>query len=146
MAVRTTSKDASDSFRLFDKTSASDRAYVLYKANALDEAKALDDVITSYSIHYTKLYECKELTEAIQNHEIIPYYQAKTDYTNGKVVGVEALARWRSDKRGLVSPGLFIPLIVEMNLTDDFTYYMIYAALKQYKRDYKKQRKNNIKK
>ncbi|WKY46186.1 EAL domain-containing protein [Eubacteriaceae bacterium ES2] len=79
-----------------------------------------------------KIQLYQELTEAIQNHEIIPYYQAKIDHRSCKVVGVEALARWQSPKRGMISPAIFLPLIVEMNLTDDFTNYMIDSTLEQY--------------
>jgi EAL domain-containing protein (putative c-di-GMP-specific phosphodiesterase class I)/GGDEF domain-containing protein len=79
-----------------------------------------------------KIKLMQSLAQALQNGEIIPYYQAKIDYRSDAVVGVEALARWQSPLAGMVSPGIFLPLIVEMHLTDDFTAYMIDSALQQY--------------
>ncbi|WKY47403.1 EAL domain-containing protein [Eubacteriaceae bacterium ES3] len=103
--------------------------------------KLIKDSATTYSEVYQnkmktemeeKIQLFEELSVAMEQHEIIPYYQRKVDYMTGKVVGVEALARWHSKKRGMISPGIFLPLIVEMNLTDDFTDYMIERTLEEY--------------
>jgi len=51
-----------------------------------------------------------ELRDAIENGELKLHYQPEIDLTTRRVVGVEALVRWESPRRGLVSPGDFIPL------------------------------------
>jgi len=58
----------------------------------------------------------KELKEAIKNNEYVMYYQPIIDIKENKVWGVEALLRWNSKKRGLVSPAKFIPILEESGL------------------------------
>ncbi len=72
------------------------------------------------------------LKQAFIENEIIPYYQQKVDYTTGQIIGVEALARWNSKTLGLVSPGEFLPLIHQMNLTNEFNIYMLNKVLEDY--------------
>lgn len=56
-----------------------------------------------------------DLKLAIQNNELLLHYQPQLKMT-GEITGFEALARWRSPKRGMVPPGDFIPLAEESNL------------------------------
>jgi EAL domain-containing protein (putative c-di-GMP-specific phosphodiesterase class I) len=51
-----------------------------------------------------------ELREGIERGELTLHYQPEIDLTTRRVVGVEALVRWNSPRRGVVSPGDFIPL------------------------------------
>lgn len=50
------------------------------------------------------------ITNGMENHEFFPVYQPKVNMRTGQVIGVEALLRWQSPERGLVSPAEFIPL------------------------------------
>ncbi|MBL8994492.1 MAG: EAL domain-containing response regulator [Spirochaetia bacterium] len=52
----------------------------------------------------------EDLFLAIEQKEIIPYFQPKVSLLDGKLCGVEALARWRHPLRGLIGPDVFIPL------------------------------------
>jgi len=61
----------------------------------------------------------KELKEAVKNREFIMNYQPIIDIHKNKVWGVEALLRWKSPKRGLVSPGEFIPILEESGLINE---------------------------
>lgn len=47
----------------------------------------------------------KELRQAIAMDQIVPFYQPKVCLSTGRVVGLEALARWRHPTRGLLTPG-----------------------------------------
>ena len=51
-----------------------------------------------------------ELHEAIEKNQFELYYQPQLNLTTQKIIGAEALIRWHSPERGLVSPAEFIPL------------------------------------
>jgi EAL domain-containing protein (putative c-di-GMP-specific phosphodiesterase class I) len=56
-----------------------------------------------------------ELRSGLKHDEFVLHYQPQVDAT-GRVVAVEALARWQHPKRGLVSPLEFIALAEETGL------------------------------
>jgi diguanylate cyclase (GGDEF)-like protein/PAS domain S-box-containing protein len=51
----------------------------------------------------------QDLKSAIERGEIRLYYQPQASI-DGNIIGFEALARWQHPTRGVVSPGVFIPL------------------------------------
>ena len=57
-----------------------------------------------------------DLREAVRLGEFELYYQPIIRLENDMLSGFEALMRWRSPSRGLVSPGDFIPLAEEIGL------------------------------
>ena len=52
----------------------------------------------------------KSLREALANNELHLVYQPQIDYSDHRVIGVEALLRWQHPQHGFVSPDIFIPL------------------------------------
>ncbi|MFC5549929.1 EAL domain-containing protein [Massilia aerilata] len=62
-----------------------------------------------------------ELVQGLQDHEFILYYQPKASLITNRVVGAEALARWRRRDGGVVAPGVFIPLMQEAGLLRQLT-------------------------
>lgn len=66
-------------------------------------------------IHETLELET-DLRCALERSEFLLYYQPKIDLANGRVTGAEALLRWQHPQRGLVPPGMFIPLAEETGL------------------------------
>lgn len=57
-----------------------------------------------------------QLRSAIDNNELILYYQPKVEIKTGRVVGAEALLRWPHQELGFVSPDSFIPIAEETGL------------------------------
>lgn len=51
------------------------------------------------------------IESALRKDRIELFLQPKCNIRTGKIVGAEALARWRHPERGIVAPGEFIPLI-----------------------------------
>ncbi len=44
------------------------------------------------------------------------YYQPQVDIFTGKIIGAEALVRWKKPEQGMISPVEFIPLAEETGL------------------------------
>ncbi|MBR2408798.1 MAG: bifunctional diguanylate cyclase/phosphodiesterase [Lachnospiraceae bacterium] len=47
---------------------------------------------------------------ALADKHFVVYYQPQYNHATGGLVGAEALVRWKHPERGLISPGLFIPI------------------------------------
>lgn len=59
----------------------------------------------------------KKLKQALENNEIFPYFQPQVDIATGRIIGLEALARWKSCD-GMIPPADFIPEAEEYGLID----------------------------
>jgi EAL domain-containing protein (putative c-di-GMP-specific phosphodiesterase class I) len=59
------------------------------------------------------------LVRAIGHGEIVPWYQPIVELSTGRLVGLEALARWEHPSGALDDPGVFIPLAERTNLIVD---------------------------
>ncbi len=57
-----------------------------------------------------------ELRQAVDRNELRVHYQPVVDLATGRMTGAEALLRWCSGTRGMVSPGLFIAVAEESDL------------------------------
>jgi diguanylate cyclase (GGDEF)-like protein len=57
-----------------------------------------------------------ELRRAIPAGEIEPWFQPVVEAADGRIVGVEVLARWRHPEQGLLSPAAFVPIAEELGL------------------------------
>jgi diguanylate cyclase (GGDEF)-like protein/PAS domain S-box-containing protein len=72
-----------------------------------------------------------ELRLALQNGELQLYYQPKVSLRTGRIMGAEALLRWHHPVRGMVSPGVFIPVAEETGLILDLGNWVLEEACRQ---------------
>jgi diguanylate cyclase (GGDEF)-like protein/PAS domain S-box-containing protein len=59
---------------------------------------------------FEKMLMENELRRAIDSHEFVLHYQPQVDMRTGKMIGVEALARWEHPGMGVIMPDKFIAL------------------------------------
>jgi diguanylate cyclase (GGDEF)-like protein len=71
------------------------------------------------------------LRSAIAEGEIILYFQPKADLRTGRIVGVEALARWQHPELGLIGPTEFVPIAEQTGLIGPLTSHVLDEALRQ---------------
>lgn len=71
------------------------------------------------------------LRKAIEQNQIVPFFQPKAAVETGMIVGVEALARWRHSEWGIVSPNRFIPVAEKHGLIDLLTQDIFLQTLRQ---------------
>lgn len=73
------------------------------------------------------------LAEAIQNDEFELFYQPQVRLRDQVVSGVEALIRWRHPERGLIGPGVFIPVAEQSGLIVPIGAWAMRQACRQMK-------------
>jgi EAL domain-containing protein (putative c-di-GMP-specific phosphodiesterase class I) len=59
------------------------------------------------------------------------HYQPEVLLENGRIVGLEALVRWRHPERGLLGPATFIPLAEETGMISDIGRFVLAEACRQ---------------
>jgi diguanylate cyclase (GGDEF)-like protein/PAS domain S-box-containing protein len=69
------------------------------------------------------------IQEALDQQELLLYYQPKVDMRSGRVHGFEALLRWEHPTQGLVAPMQFLPLIENTGLSSRVGDWVIAQAL-----------------
>ena len=73
----------------------------------------------------------RHLFNALDLNEFVMHYQPYFDSVTREMLGMEALIRWNSPKFGLVSPGLFIPILEETGMIIDVGKWIIKTVCRQ---------------
>ncbi|MYN02006.1 EAL domain-containing protein [Pseudoduganella sp. DS3] len=71
------------------------------------------------------------LRQALGNGQLLLHYQPKFEISSGKIIGAEALVRWKHPERGLVPPAEFIPLAEATGLVVQVGEWVLEAACAQ---------------
>ncbi len=74
------------------------------------------------------------LRHAIENDELVVYYQPKINLNNNQASGIEALVRWNHPEQGIIPPDEFIPIAEETGLIIALGYQVIEKACAQFKK------------
>ena len=72
-----------------------------------------------------------ELRDALERNELEIYYQPRIDTVTGRPTAMEALLRWNHPSRGLVLPGLFIPIAEETGLIESMGQWVLERACRE---------------
>jgi diguanylate cyclase (GGDEF)-like protein/PAS domain S-box-containing protein len=75
-----------------------------------------------------------KLRRALERDELDIRYQPKVDLRNGRVIGAEALLRWRLPGHGDIPPSHFIPLAEETNLILDIGEWVLNRVCLDYRK------------
>ena len=81
---------------------------------------------TRHRIHMTA-----ELGRAVEEEQFELHFQPKVDLARRKLISAEALIRWRHPERGLLSPGLFIPIAEQSQLIGPMGEWALRDACRQ---------------
>lgn len=76
-------------------------------------------------------YVLDNFGRALKNHWVRVYYQAQIRTESGKICGYEALARWQDPKHGMISPGVFVPVLEEYHRVRELDRYMLEKVCSQ---------------
>ncbi|WP_160050275.1 bifunctional diguanylate cyclase/phosphodiesterase [Nocardiopsis sp. FR4] len=70
-----------------------------------------------------------ELRRGLSEGALEMHYQPKVGLSDERVIGLEALARWRHPSRGLLTPDEFMPVVEQSNLSRAFTSQVLDVTL-----------------
>jgi diguanylate cyclase (GGDEF)-like protein len=73
----------------------------------------------------------RALRVAVEDHQLELHYQPIVELRSQRLIGAEALIRWRHPQRGLVLPGEFLPLAEEMLLLHSIEIWVLEEACRQ---------------
>lgn len=73
----------------------------------------------------------RDMRQALAREEFEIHYQPKVDIMSGRIIGMEALLRWRHPQRGMILPEEFIPIAEESGLIGPLSDWVLNTACSQ---------------
>ncbi|MGE5117716.1 MAG: putative bifunctional diguanylate cyclase/phosphodiesterase [Betaproteobacteria bacterium] len=92
--------------------------YMFFEARMEDDARERMELL-------------RDLRRAIDDKQLELFYQPKIDARSGQVTAAEALLRWQHPRRGIISPGVFIPIAERYGLIGALGNWVIEDACRQ---------------
>ena len=111
-------------------------ALIMHVDVAANMAKGSTDGFAVYSPELdqhslSQLTLLGQLRRAIEQEELVMYYQPKVDFASGRITGAEALLRWKHPERGFMPPDDFIPLLEKTGMIKPVTAWTLNSAIGQ---------------
>ncbi len=72
-----------------------------------------------------------ELRVAVDEGQLFLMYQPQVAIDTERITGVEALVRWRHPQRGVLGPGLFIPIAEQIGIIAKIGHWVLWEACRQ---------------
>jgi EAL domain-containing protein (putative c-di-GMP-specific phosphodiesterase class I) len=88
---------------MYDAKQRGKRRYVRFESQMQERVRSRTELASA-------------LERAVENGEIVVHYQPIVELGRGRLVGLEALARWVREGHGVIPPASFIPLADELGL------------------------------
>jgi len=117
-----------------------DIAEILQRSNvALQHAKKQKKLYQTYDPQFDtntveRLYLTNSLKTAIEENQLVLFYQPKLSLSTMKLSHVEALVRWQHPEKGLIPPDSFISIAEKTGQMDALTRWVTQEAIAQYLR------------
>lgn len=93
------------------------------KSSLFDEIVFYDEELKARLLDRKQLeYDAEQ---ALKNEEFVVYFQPKFDVSTELIIGAEALVRWNHPERGMISPGVFIPLFEANGFVIELDMYVL---------------------
>ena len=75
----------------------------------------------------------KNVADALENGQILPWFQPQVSTNTGDVSGFEALARWTHPDRGIIAPADFLPVLEELEMMERLSEIVLAQSLSAFK-------------
>lgn len=100
----------------------------MYRAKQLGKRRSVVFESHMHTASFDRLELRADLVRAIDTDQFVAHYQPIVDLKTHTIVGCEALIRWQHPRRGLLPPGIFVPLAEESGLIAPMGEWMLERA------------------
>jgi len=102
---------------------------------AIIAAKRVNETVHVYEGKHDdtsgRLALVQNIKNAFDNSEFKLYYQPKVELMTGRLIGVEALARWPDKNKSYIPSEMFISVMEQTGMISEFSYWVLDTAMTQ---------------